>query len=199
MEYLSIIHGKYLKTKKNLKWKQILLLFLAVSSSVLLILKFVLEISSIKFPGYIYISNVVISTSLLIFFRIKKNAIVDETFSEVLIEIPSEIRIQIEVYFENNASFLNSSFSFDNFVADLKLPKQKVSKTINHEMKSNFYNLLAEKRIEVAKELLYENKGKLKIAAVSNKCGFVSKSSFSFHFRKHVGMTPSQFQKINIK
>lgn len=155
------------------------------------------QIHLINFRFCIYISHFVISSGF--FFHKKDKTIVDETLSEIVIEVPSEIRIQVELYFENNRSFLKPNFTFDDFVSDLNLSKKNVSNIINHEMSISFYNLLAEKRIELSEYLLVENRGKLKISAIANQCGFVSKSSFILHFIKRIGMTPSEFQNTRAK
>ncbi len=50
-------------------------------------------------------------------------------------------------------------------------------------------------RIYKAKELLIQ--GKTSVAEISEKCGFESPTYFARIFKKHIGMTPSEFQKVN--
>jgi AraC-like DNA-binding protein len=50
-------------------------------------------------------------------------------------------------------------------------------------------------RIYKAKEFLIQ--GKTSVAEISEKCGFESPTYFARIFKKHIGMTPSEFQKVN--
>jgi len=50
-------------------------------------------------------------------------------------------------------------------------------------------------RVYKAKEFLIQ--GKTSVAEISEKCGFESPTYFARIFKKHIGMTPSEFQKVN--
>ena len=52
---------------------------------------------------------------------------------------------------------------------------------------------IIDKRIEEAERLLSE--GKMKIYAISEKCGFANQYHFSRLFRKKTGFTPSQYRR----
>lgn len=73
-----------------------------------------------------------------------------------------------------------------------------VSIVINTFFEKTFVNFINEYRINEAKENLLDEKYKnYTIEAHGNKVGFKSKSSFNLAFKKHVGVTPSEFIKTN--
>jgi len=89
-----------------------------------------------------------------------------------------------------------------NFDKDLKL--ENIAKTFNYnsaylgklfkkEMGEGFNNILDSIRIENAKKLLMEQD--LKVYQVSEKVGFTNIDYFYNKFKKHVGLSPKEFQK----
>lgn len=89
-----------------------------------------------------------------------------------------------------------------NFDKDLKL--ENIAKTFNYnsaylgklfkkEMGEGFNNILDSIRIENAKRLLMEQD--LKVYQVSEKVGFSNIDYFYNKFKKHVGLSPKEFQK----
>ncbi len=89
-----------------------------------------------------------------------------------------------------------------NFDKDLKL--ENIAKTFNYnsaylgklfkkEMGEGFNNILDFIRIENAKKLLLEQD--LKVYQVSEKVGFSNIDYFYNKFKKHVGLSPKEFQK----
>lgn len=89
-----------------------------------------------------------------------------------------------------------------NFDKDLKL--ENIAKTFNYnsaylgklfkkEMGEGFNNILDSIRIENAKKLLIEQD--LKVYQVSEKVGFTNIDYFYNKFKKHVGLSPKEFQK----
>jgi AraC-like DNA-binding protein len=68
-----------------------------------------------------------------------------------------------------------------------------VSQVINRDLNSNFFELVNRHRIAKAKQLLAEDSGKT-ILEIAMAVGFNSKSTFNTAFRRHAGMTPSEFR-----
>jgi len=63
-------------------------------------------------------------------------------------------------------------------------------------MKKNFYTFINEYRVEEVKKRLVDHQyDHLTFLAIAYECGFNSKSSFNFIFKKSTGMTPSEFKK----
>ncbi len=80
----------------------------------------------------------------------------------------------------------------------LTVPRHHVTQVLNEKLEKNFYTFINEYRIEDAKQRLKDPKNdNLTVLAIGYDAGFNSKSSFNTLFKKHVGMTPSEFRKIN--
>jgi AraC-like DNA-binding protein len=84
-------------------------------------------------------------------------------------------------------------------IADLtNIPKHYITQILNTNLNKNFYTFVNEYRTEKAKEMLISDKHKSwSIVAIAYECGFNSKSSFNNFFKKHTGLTPSEFKNNN--
>lgn len=70
-----------------------------------------------------------------------------------------------------------------------------LSDQINQEMKMNFYEFVNQYRVEEFKQRILSPEYKhLTFLAIALDVGFNSKASFNRIFKKHTGMTPSQFK-----
>jgi AraC-like DNA-binding protein len=92
--------------------------------------------------------------------------------------------------------FLNPSFSLRDLSDILQVNQSTLSQAINKEIGMSFRELINRHRIVMAKQLLRTNKGsKTAILAQALECGFNSEASFYRVFKKHTGMSPTQFLK----
>jgi AraC-like DNA-binding protein len=97
-----------------------------------------------------------------------------------------------KVYLENDLSLpklaekLNASYNETSFV-------------INELYRDNFYNFINKYRIEEAKTLLLSAKyNQLNILGIAYESGFNSKTTFNTTFKKHTGVSPTEFAKSNL-
>jgi len=92
-------------------------------------------------------------------------------------------------------AYLEHSFSLEELAERVDTPKHILSKIINTEFDKNFPDLINSYRLEEAQQLLkdpeYEH---IKIAAIAYGSGFNSLTVFNTKFKKHTGVTPSQFR-----
>ncbi|MDE5796934.1 MAG: AraC family transcriptional regulator, partial [Muribaculaceae bacterium] len=98
----------------------------------------------------------------------------------------------------NNEAIYSESFSI-SMLADLAGSNYKaVSQVINEMFDGNFNKFLNEYRIQEACIRLndFEKYGMLTIEGIGKSLGFKSRSNFVTTFKKIVGLTPSEFQKI---
>jgi AraC-like DNA-binding protein len=66
-------------------------------------------------------------------------------------------------------------------------------------LQQNFFDFINRYRIEEAQRLLTDPPDKkITVLEVLYECGFNSKSSFNTLFKKHTGLTPSEFKKKNM-
>ena len=92
---------------------------------------------------------------------------------------------------------------------DLRLPKlakivgtptHHLSQVINEQFNLNFFDFVNKYRIEEAKKLILDEKTKhFTFLRIAYDVGFNNKTSFNSAFRKHAGMTPTEFRRNNGK
>jgi AraC-like DNA-binding protein len=71
-----------------------------------------------------------------------------------------------------------------------------VSQAINACLGKNFFELVNGYRVEESKKLMMDEKlSHLSMIGIAFEAGFSSKTAFNTAFKKHTGMTPSQFKK----
>ena len=107
---------------------------------------------------------------------------------------------------ETQKPFLKHSLTIHELADQLNIPAYQLSQIINEHFGKNFFEFINSHRIEEAKRLLTDGKfSHYSILAIAHDAGFKSKSVFNTAFKKHTGMTPSQFRsralvdKINCK
>jgi AraC-like DNA-binding protein len=93
-------------------------------------------------------------------------------------------------------------------VNDLSLPKlaktinascNETSYVINELYGDNFYNFINKYRVEEAKRLLLSEKyNQFNVLGIAYESGFNSKTTFNTTFKKHTGVSPTEFVKSNI-
>ncbi len=92
---------------------------------------------------------------------------------------------------------------------DLRLPKlakivgiptHHLSQVINEQFDLNFFDFVNGYRVEEAKKLILDERTKhFTFLRIAYDVGFNNKTSFNSAFRKHTGMTPSEFRRNNDK
>ena len=92
--------------------------------------------------------------------------------------------------------YTSSLASLANLAKQVHESTHHVSQVINEKMGKNFFELLAQYRVESAKKLLSgSEKDTLTIEEIAEKVGYNSKSAFNTTFKKLTGQTPSQYKK----
>jgi AraC-like DNA-binding protein len=95
--------------------------------------------------------------------------------------------------------FLNSALSLYGLAQKLSIPPHHLSQIINERLQQNFFEFVNRHRVEEAKKMLLDSaKANINIAGIGFEVGFSSISAFNTAFKKHTGMTPSQFRKKNL-
>ena len=92
--------------------------------------------------------------------------------------------------------YLNGKLSLKQVATDLEISTNYLSQVINENMDMNFFDFVNGYRVEMVKEMIKDPSTKnFTLLAIAYDCGFNSKSSFNSIFKKHTGVTPSQFQQ----
>ncbi len=92
----------------------------------------------------------------------------------------------------------NNDFSINRLAYLLNEHPRKISKAINECLEKNFNSWLAEIRIEEACRRLadFDNYGSYSIAGIAEGVGFKSRTHFAEVFKRHTGLSPSEYQRL---
>ncbi|HEX4849272.1 MAG TPA: AraC family transcriptional regulator [Puia sp.] len=92
--------------------------------------------------------------------------------------------------------YLEPELTLEQLATQLEVKPKLLSQVINEMQNQNFFDFINRYRIEEAKSLLAHPKDKkITVLEVLYEVGFNSKSSFNTLFKKHTGLTPSEFKK----
>jgi AraC-like DNA-binding protein len=108
----------------------------------------------------------------------------------------SAIHHKIVKQMEEHRYFTGKLASLSDLAQTIQESPHHVSQVINEVMEKGFFEMLAWYRVEEARKILSGDTGfRLTIEEVADRVGYNSKSSFNTVFKKHTGLTPSQFRK----
>ena len=95
--------------------------------------------------------------------------------------------------------FLDPDLNMAQLANLLKISAKELSQLINVHMGQNFFNLINTYRIEKAQEMLRDPQQRaVTVLEILYAVGFNSKSSFNTAFKKHTGVTPTQYRKAQL-
>lgn len=101
---------------------------------------------------------------------------------------------------ETEKLFTNSDLKLQDLAQKLDIPPHHLSQIINEKLGQNFFDFLNQYRVEEAKKCLTDpEKQPYTILSIALEVGFNNKASFNTAFKKHTGMTPSQFRDVEVK
>ncbi|MFN7115544.1 MAG: helix-turn-helix domain-containing protein [Saprospiraceae bacterium] len=96
--------------------------------------------------------------------------------------------------------FLQAELTLQELADLLKIPPNTLSKLINSDFNQNFNDFINAYRVEAVKQKLFDPRLQhLSILGIAFESGFNSKATFNRAFRKHAGVSPTEFvaaQKI---
>lgn len=98
--------------------------------------------------------------------------------------------IKVMAYIEDN---LQQELSLELLSEQVHLHPQYVSRLFKNEIGFTITQFITLRRLKKAKHLLASSRET--IAAISERCGFADSNYFTRVFKKHEGMTPTQFQQ----
>ncbi len=105
-----------------------------------------------------------------------------------------EIISEIDKALHIDGLLRDPQLSINKLAGHINKSVKSVSRTINTEMQSNFYDLVNSKRVEESKKLL-QSKKEYTIEGVAYEVGFNSRASFYRAFKKYAGTTPTDYTK----
>lgn len=104
---------------------------------------------------------------------------------------------KLEMMMSKEKYYLEPDLSLGKLSDKLEIPSRYLSQIINQYKKQSFYDYINGLRTDHACQLLLNPNGKT-IQEIFFESGFNSKTSFNTAFKKHLGLTPSQYKaKVN--
>jgi AraC-like DNA-binding protein len=95
-----------------------------------------------------------------------------------------------------NKCYLNSSLTLQELSNVTGISERNISQVINQHWKQNFFSFINAYRVEEAKILLNSfDQNKTTMVGIAFDSGFNSKSAFYDAFKKHTGITPTEYRK----
>ena len=120
--------------------------------------------------------------------------------STLIEEDKKRIADQILQHMQTSKPYLEPELTLEQLAGQLSLRPRILSRVINESMQQTFFDFINRYRIEEAKRLLTNPKDKkITVLEVLYEVGFNSKSSFNTLFKKHTGLTPSEFKKKHLQ
>jgi len=103
---------------------------------------------------------------------------------------------KLQTYVITNKPFLEPELTLAQLSEQVKIPAHYLSQIINEKLDCNFLDFVNGYRVEEAKRKLKDPKySHYTILSIAYDAGFNAKSTFYAVFKKHAGMTPSQYRK----
>jgi len=156
---------------------------------------------------------IIFSGILLLYFLFKKNVKISQNLIEVKTELQRKPHIQKKEYnidkeleknllngisdLEQSADYLDASFNINILAKKLKTNTSYLSYIINKVKGQTFKQYFTELRIKFLIKKLDEDKNyrKYTIKFLAEEIGYTNASAFARAFKKHKGITPSEYIK----
>jgi AraC-like DNA-binding protein len=107
-----------------------------------------------------------------------------------------EIRQKLLKTMNEDKPFMDSNLTLNSLARLLNVSPHNLSQVINMHLEQNFFDFINEYRLEqVKQDMVDPKKSHLTILAIALEAGFNSKSAFNLIFKKHTGLTPSEYKK----
>jgi len=112
-------------------------------------------------------------------------------------ELEDEIK-RVNKFMKEEEPFLDASLTLHTLANETGIPARELSILINHHLNKHFFDFVNEFRIEKAMELLIRpDRRDYTVLEILYEVGFNSKSSFNTAFKKHTGLTPTEYRRKN--
>lgn len=107
-----------------------------------------------------------------------------------------ELKTHLEHLFQNEKIYKENDINLEMVAERLNTSRHNASQVINEHFKVSFHELVNKYRIDEAKKMLLNDKGRnLNIIDIAYEVGYNNKVTFNKAFKKDTELTPSQFQR----
>ena len=102
---------------------------------------------------------------------------------------------QLIEYMNRSEIWKDNELSVARLAQLTNIPKHYITQALNENLRKNFNTFVNEYRVNYAKKLIKSPDYKAwSFIAIAYECGFNSKTAFNIFFKKHTGMTPSEYK-----
>ena len=101
---------------------------------------------------------------------------------------------KLQACMEGSAPYLQAGIKLADIAQMIGTRANYLSQTINTQAGESFFDFINRHRVEYAKTLLLSDPD-MTVFEVAMQAGFNSQNVFNGHFKKHVGVTPTQYRK----
>lgn len=102
---------------------------------------------------------------------------------------------RIAAYLDDEHPFIEPDFQLSDLARHIECSAVQTSQIINRHFGRSFPQLLRDRRVALAKELLHTHPASSSVLDIALASGFNSKSAFNAAFKNATGETPSAFRK----
>lgn len=103
---------------------------------------------------------------------------------------------KLQIYLKKQKPYLDPELTLSQLSEEVNIPSYYLSQVINEKLEINFLDFVNGYRIKEAQAKLIDPKmNHYTILSIAYEAGFNAKSTFYTVFKKHTGMTPSQYRK----
>lgn len=118
--------------------------------------------------------------------------------SSLTVREKEAIKAKILTSFETDKLHLEPELTITALSDKISEPVKSISQVINESFNCNFFDFINSIRIQESKQKIQDNDKlarPLTISEIMYESGFNSKSAFNRAFKKHTGLTPTDFKK----
>jgi len=120
--------------------------------------------------------------------KYKKSALTDEQSDEILARLTTVM--------EKEKPYLEMGLTLPMLSRMVDVSPHHLSQVVNEKLDKSFFDFINEYRVQETKKALFSSKAeRFSILGIAMDAGFNSKSAFYHAFKRHTGMTPSQFKE----
>ena len=110
----------------------------------------------------------------------------------------NEILTRLQVLMETDKPYLNGDLTLGKLADLISVSPHNLSEALNTRQKQSFYDYVNSYRVSEVKRRLRDGDAETySLLSIAYDSGFTSKTSFNTIFKRHTGMTPSQFIELH--
>jgi len=102
---------------------------------------------------------------------------------------------RLKDFMREEKPYLEPDLTINDLALKVNIPSKTLSQVINENLNQNFFDFVNSYRIGEAKKMLSDLDKKITVLEVLYSVGFNSKSAFNSAFRRHTGLTPTEYKR----